>query len=483
MNKHNLTASDQQNVPSEINKAVGLAIVGVTVIDIFTGSKAVQDVLIKGEKIVQMGLHGTLDFSADIQTINAHGKYVIPGLCDMHAHMTIWPEFTDRISTLFITNGITSVRDMGGQLDDILAFRKQASQRGAVAPRLWIAGPIIDGSPRILEADPQLGRTDISVLAETPEEAADLVDQLVEHDIDFVKAYEMLRPDVFTALLKRAQTHQLPAAGHLPIRMTIPQVLDVGPYDIQHLGGVCSGMKFESVTNPQHLLAEKVAILDKYRPEESGMDLAMKVLTTVPAEPSKQDSNRLKALIETFVEKDIWHTPTLVTKIRFNALGGDDNSCWLKTFQYLPKVRQIQSQVAREKNKVDPNTEAWNEWTLKTVSQMHEAGVNLLAGTDCPPTPHYTPGFGLHYELKVMVLAGLSPLSALQTATINPARFFNLTDDLGSITVGKYADMVLLNADPLVDINNTQCIEAVVSRGQFFERQVLDDMLENIVER
>ena len=473
----------QRNQEStEISQTADFAVVGATVIDIFTGAKAVQDIVVKDEKIIQLVPHGSLNLPEDMQVICAKGKYVIPGLCDMHVHLTIWPEFTDRISTLMVANGITSVRDMGGKLDDILAFRTKARQQNTVAPRLWIAGPIIDGSPRIMEKSDEYGLADISVCVDTPEEANNMVDALINCDVDFIKAYEMLQPEVFSALLHRAQTHQLPAAGHLPIRMTIPEVLDVGPYDIQHLGGVCSGMRFECSSNPQRLLFDKVSILDAHSPPESGLSLAMRVLKEVPAKASEQDSNLRANLIQKFVEKDTWHTPTLVNRVGSHTLGFTEDPHWLSAFRYLPKERQVRSKIARDRGEGDIETIAWNHWTLETVGLMHEAGVRFLAGTDCPPTLHYTPGFALHFELKAMVLAGLSPLEALQTATINPAEFFSITDQLGSIEVGKFADMVFLDADPLKDIDNTLSIVAIVSRGKYFDRQALDEMLASVIE-
>ena len=482
MNKHSSkTRQGEQFLPEVMDKSNNLVIKNVTIIDIHTGAKAVQNIVIKDEKIAQIGSLDSLDFPPDADVIDGSGQYAIPGLCDMHVHLTTWPEFKDKISGLFIANGVTSVRDMGGALDDILAFREKATQPGAVAPRLWIAGPIIDGSPPIMKEEPQFDLPNISVTVDTPCEANQLVDELFKQGIDFIKGYEMLRPEVFTALLQRAQTHQLQAAGHLPIRMTIPEVLAVGHYDIQHLGGVCSGIKYECVTNPQALLDDRVAILDECT-HENGVELMMKILKATPVDISEQDVDRRAALIQLFVEKGTWHTPTLVNGVGFRLLGFEDDANWLSSFRYLPKERQATSQEFREKQEENENGNAEKQWTLETAGQMHAAGVKFLAGTDCPPTPFYVPGLALHYELKAMVQAGLSPLEALQTATINPAEFFNLTDEQGSIEVGKCADLVLLEADPLTDISNSQCITSVISRGRVYERQMLDEMLASIVE-
>lgn len=475
MNKHHTQSPNEKNVSVGTGLSEGFAISGATVIDIKTGSKALLDIVIQKEKIVQIAPHGSLELPVEMQVIDATGQYVIPGLCDMHIHTTAWPEFKDQLSPLLIANGITSVRDMGGNLEDILAFRKQATEPGAVAPRLWIAGPIIDGSPRILTGDPQYELPDISVAVDTPEEAISLVDELVKCDIDFIKPYEMLLPEVFKALLQQAQAHQLPSAGHQPMRMTIPQVLDIGQYDIQHLGGSCSCMSFECVTNPERLLADKLAILKTHKAEISGMELMNKIRNTVTAPLSEQDPNRRSQLIQRFVEEQTWHTPTLVIMAGIHVLGLDKDERWLNSRRYLPKSRRLNYQ--QENYHENDDAKAWSEWRLETVGEMHRAGVKFLAGTDCPPVDTYTPGFCLHFELKALVLAGLSPLAALQAATINPAEFFNITDEIGSVEVGKYADLVLLEADPLADISNTQRIVSVTLRGDFFERKSLDKLL------
>lgn len=455
-----------------------MLISGARVIDIHTGDISLSDIVIEGETITRMGEAGSLSADTDMTVIDAAGRYVIPGLWDMHVHATVWPDSSDRMSSLFIANGVTSIRDMGANLDDILAFRRRAEQPGMVAPRLRIAGPIIDGDPRIMEMDLQASLPDISVAIDSPESAIALVDELVASGVDFVKTYELLQPEVFTALLKQAQQYDRPAAGHLPIRMAISDVVATGTFDIQHLGGMCSGIKYECVTDPQALLDMKRAILDGAAPDTKGRSLLKKINETVVVKPLDELPDRRAELIQLFVDHGTWHTPTLVNSIGCEELGFDQSEDWSNSFRFLPEARQsrMQAQRAEIKQITDPRKE-WAQWNMETVAEMHKAGVLLLAGTDCPPTPAYTPGFALHYELKAMVQAGLSPLAALQTATINPARFFGISKEVGSVAVGQCADMVLLDADPRIDIDNTQRIAAVVSRGRFFDREALDDLL------
>lgn len=456
------------------------AVTGATVIDVNNGSNNMLDILIEGERIKKMVPQGQLNTSPQTHVIDATGQYVIPGLWDAHVHMTAWPEMTEKISTLYIANGITSVRDMGGRLEDILAFRAGASEEDAIAPRIWIAGPIVDGIPRITDGGAH--GPDMAVEVDTPEEAVSLVDDLVCQGIDFIKPYEMLRPEVFTALVQRAQHHHLPACGHLPIRMTIPEVLEVGQYDIQHLGGICAGIKYDCSINSQRLAVDRVAILDGCTHGESGVDLLIKILNSTEMTPEEQDQDRIADLIQLFVEKGTWHTPTLIIVAGHRDLELTDDPFMADTLRYLPESRR-QKVIASQNSTEDPiKLDQWRRWNFNVVGQMHEAGVKFLAGTDCPAFPDYTPGFCLHLELYAMVLAGLSPLEALQTATINPAQFFDITDDFGSIEVGKFADMVLLDDDPLVDIKNCRCIASIISRGKHFDRETLDGMLADIIE-
>ena len=481
-NVHRQTNQSHSSPLENTEKSGSLVITGITIIDIHTGLKTVQDMEIKDEKIVQLGLQGSLSFPQTATMIDGEGQYAIPGLCDMHVHLTAWPEFKDKISTLFIANGVTSVRDMGGQLDDILEFRHKANQQDAIAPRLWIAGPIIDGSPPIMKEEPQFDMPNISVTVDTPCEAIQMVDELAKQGIDFIKGYEMLRPEVFKALLQQAQSHDLQAAGHLPIRMTIPEVLAIGQYDIQHLGGMCSGMKYECVAHPKAVLDERMTILDK-RTDENGVDLVMEILKKIPIKASEQDEERRAALIQLFVEKSTWHTPTLVNGVGFRLLGLEDDANWQAAFRYLPKKRQALAKAFLKDEDESIEECEGKRWTLETAAQMHTAGVKFLAGTDSPPAPIYVPGSALHFELDAMVQAGLSPLEALQTATINPAEFFDLTDELGSIEVGKCADIILLEADPLIYISNSKRISSVISRGRFFDQQALSDMLASVVDK
>ena len=156
---------------------------------------------------------------------------------------------------------------------------------------------------------------DMAVEVDTPEEAVSLVDDLVCQGIDFIKPYEMLRPEVFTALVQRAQHHHLPACGHLPIRMTIPEVLEVGQYDIQHLGGICAGIKYDCSINSQRLAVDRVAILDGCTHGESGVDLLIKILNSTEMDTRRTGSRSNRRL------------NPIICRERYLAYANFDNCC------------------------------------------------------------------------------------------------------------------------------------------------------------
>ena len=464
----------------EKEKSTHLGIANATVIDVHAGKREIMDILIVGERISEIGPQGTLKFPPQAHVIDAAGQFAIPGLWDAHVHMAHWMDYTDRMSALFVANGVTSVRDFGGKLEDILSIRRNNSRVNVVAPRMWIAGPVIDGSPQVLVAGKS--RPAMSVEVDTPEDATNLVDTLVEQGIDFIKPYEMLLPEVFEALMQRARHHHIPAAGHVPMRMSIQEVLDIGQYDIQHLGGSCGGITYDCVFDG-HPIPDRVGMLEARVPDETGIELLSKIVKATEITPEDIDPEKIAALIQLCVERGAWHTPTLIINVGMRDLGFLDDPFVKDTVHFLPKHAQAEAWGILESHPGEPvsNGKALlSLWTIEMVAQMNKAGVKLIAGTD---TPAYVPGFSIHLELKAMVLAGLSPLEALRTATIRPAEFFNITEDLGSIEIGKIADIVLLEKDPLIDIDNLRTISSVLTRGQIYDRNALDKMLESAIER
>ena len=471
--------------PTNSERLQRLLIAGATIVDTHTGEKNRMNIYIEGDQIKAIMSVGAVTFSQEnipnnIRIIDATGKYLIPGLWDMHVHLTHKPDIQDRISELFIANGVTSVRDMGGELAKVTDFRMQANRLDMTAPRIWIAGPLIDGEPPIFDGSPGIGGPAMSLAVGTPEAAISIVDKLVEHGVDLIKIYEMLKPEVFAAVIKRAHYHGIPVDGHIPARVLIQDAIAEGLDGIQHL----SGMKIGCAHHAQKWKDQIDSYLDKLSGIAKGYELIGHVHKTIyPRTQADLDEVRCSALIDEFVKQGIWHTPTL-SLMAIRPLRYFDRADWQRPYRYLPEP--IRTEM-REKLAVVMDAEQYpslserGEWAIKTVGELHKAGVKLLAGTDSVSGVSVA-GFSLHDELEALVDAGLSPLAALQTATLHPAQFFSRADKFGVIEVDYYADLVLLDADPLVDIRHTRKINAVISKGRIYDRSVLDDLLSELVE-
>ena len=450
-----------------------IAIKGATVIDVRSGAQQRRDILIRDGRIAELRAAGRLRTPTNARIIDGTGQYAIPGLWDMHVHLTSTPEFEDRILALYVANGVTSVRDTGGGVDAVLAVRKRADEGSTAAPRIWWAGSVIDGSPPVRISNEPAGK-EAHAVADTPAQAIAVVDSLAQRGVDFIKAYEMLRPEVLTALIARAHHHGLSVTGHIPLRTTTQHALDAGLDGIEHL----RGMEFDCARDPQRLLADRVRLMDAHA-DERGMQLRRRVHATVrPGAFASQDSAACAALIRQFVKRGTWHTPTLQI-VAFRSLGYHGRQAWRESWQYLPAALQPVWRERLAEYTDESKYDEWRthgEWAIATLGQMHAAGVRILAGTDSPGLI-FMPGFTLHDELAALVHAGLSPLAALQAATLNPARYFNAERESGVIERGRFADIVLLAADPLADITHSRRITAVVVKGRAYDRAALDRLL------
>jgi imidazolonepropionase-like amidohydrolase len=443
----------------------------VTVIDVESAATRQLDVLLRGDRIADLRPTGELTPSQDDTVIEASGLYAIPGLWDMHIHLT-QTELNDRVFALLVANGVTGVRDTGGELEAVLAARDGANRPGAIAPRVRAAGPILDGPPRAWRGE---GSPRSSIEIHTPKQAIEMVDMLASRGVDFIKLYEMLEPEPFRALVDRAHFRDLRVTAHVPLRMTTDQTLDAGLDGIEHL----RGMEFDCADDPEGLLAQRIAIIDAHGSPDGGYELRRKVHAEVrPPAFAHQNASRCGALIKRFAERGTWQTPTLHF-VAFRTLAFYQRPSWLDSYRYLPAAVREQ-RLALVKEYADESLyEEWGEqgrWAIDVVRRMHQAGVRLLAGTDSPGFI-FTPGFTLHDELEALVLAGVPPLDALRAATVNPARFFGVENSAGTIEPAKIADLVLLEANPLDDISNTRRVAMVVLRGKVLDRTALDALL------
>src|ERR1041385_2573785 len=432
----------------------------VTVINPGTSSiRKDQSVVIGGEHIVAVTDAAKYAPAKNVRVIDGTGQYLIPGLWDMHLHSAFgdwFPGGRDIILPLFIANGVTGVRDMGGDVPVLMQWRKEIATGQIVGPRMIISGPMLDG----YLPDGKL-RFPSSVPVTTPESAVAAVDSLKSQGVDFIKVQSVISHDAYLAAATEAHKQSLPIVGHVPDKVRLKEVVEAGQKSIEHLMGIFEGCSTEE---------------DKFIQGQGSLKL---LLTT-------QDQQRCDALIKLLAQNQTWQVPTLAWQRGGTFLDQRDlkpqpldkyvpaywrNVTWKRfTDEMMPDLLRDPLSLRQE----------YFSNNLKMVGAMHRAGVPFLAGTDAAPGVYIMPGFSLHDELANFVEAGFTPMEALQTATSNPARFLDMHSNLGSIEPGKIADLLLIAADPLTDIKNTQKINAVIVNGRVFDRAALDNLLKQV---
>jgi imidazolonepropionase-like amidohydrolase len=298
-----------------------------------------------------------------------------------------------------------------------------------------------------------------------------LVDSLQWRGFDFVKVLSFLPREVFLAILAEAKQRGIQVAGHVPFGVSVDEASAAGLHSVEHLTGIALACS----TAEDSIRAELVRAAATV---DTGFIAHMRVFDHSEIIPvATIDERKCARLLARLAERQTWQVPTLVV-LHTAARITDPAFRHDRRLQYVsPAVRQFWSAAAEDaRGGVGLVPEETWQWYLTAVRWMRRAGVPLLAGTDVQ-NPYVFPGFSLHEELALLVEAGLTPAEALRTTTLNPAIFLEATDSLGTVDVGKVADLVLLDADPLIDIRNTTRIRGVLIRGRYLDRRVLDSLL------
>ena len=440
--------------------AQATTLTNATIVDVVTGSlRANASVVIEGNRIVAVGSSTSTPTKGRV--VDAKGMYVIPGLWDMHTHAYFgWPrEFGDSyVLPLFVANGITGIRDMGSDLAAIIRARREVAAHRLVGPRMVVSGPMLDG-PRVSFA--------ASMAIKTPDDGRRAVDSLKRAGVDFIKIQSGVPRDAYMAIAAESKKVGLAFDGHVPDAIRASEAVSEGQRTFEHLIGI-----FEASTpNESDFIKRRYG---------AGSDTAAN--KSLAAFLDQYDATREASVIQLLAGKNIWQCPTLfwergqwlVDVIDFTK--DPDIAYTPKTWvgKKFPGMRQ----AILESLGTDPLgvRQRWVEHELGIVRRLHAAQVPFLAGTDTPAGVDVTPGISLHQEMQRFVAAGFTPLEALQTATINPARFFGKTADYGSVEKGRVADLVLLRANPLTDIANTRAIVGVVVDGKYLSPADIDRM-------
>jgi len=443
----------------------------VTVIDTAGGpAKPDMTVVIVGSQIIEVGKTGKVRVPKGAQLIDATRKYLIPGLWDMHVH--VW----DRaFFPLFVANGITGVRDVGTSR----SYEEQFKQwRGEIAtgrllgPRIVASGLMVDG--------PNSPYPGFSILVTTEAEAQQAVKTLKNRGAQFIKVQSLIPRPAYFALADETKKQGLGLVGHVPFVVSAAEASDGGQQSIEHLTNVflgCSTREQEFQKALQKATATSVLSLP---------DL-IRLLFFFPSGKeldNTYDQTKAAALFARFVRNGTWQVPTF-TLWRSYAFIQESRSASQARLRYLPQsLRKEFDQGPDYMNKDFTPEDFANSRTLfkrnlELAGAMRRAGVGFLAGTDAAAT-YNIPGFSLHDELALLVEAGFTPMEALQTATRNPAKFLGELDTLGTVETGRVADLVLLDANPLEDIHNTQKIRAVIVDGRYLGRAELDRILAQV---
>jgi imidazolonepropionase-like amidohydrolase len=413
-----------------------LAFTHVTVIDGASPTpRRDQTVVVRGNRIVSVASSQAARVPADARVVEGRGKFLIPGLWDMHVHTAVVR--AREVLPLYVANGVTGVRDMASEWATLTALRDDIAHGRVVGPRIIASGPYLEGGDIPIP----------HILARTPDEARAGVDSLVQLGADFVKVHGQLTRDTYFAIAGRARERGIAFAGHVPRVVGSAAASDSGQRSIEHL----------------------LAIPAPCTPAES---IALRPRFTVQAALGRCTSQDLAPLYARFVRNGTWVTPTFVAQYEIatwprREVPGDSVA------HYLPdSLRRFVAAILPMPHSIPPGADsvglAMFGKRLAQVAEMHRAGVPILTGTDAP-LRNSPPGFGLHEEFVLLARGGLSPFEIIRAATLEPARYFDALDSLGTIAAGKLADLVLLDANPLLDIRNTRRIAAVVANGRLHD--------------
>jgi imidazolonepropionase-like amidohydrolase len=428
---------------SSMAQSRAVAFTNVTVID-GTGAAPRSDmtVVVDGGRIVVVGRTRDVRVPTAAAVVDGRGKFLIPGLWDMHVHLGEYGAGAKVLRHL-VASGIVGVRDMASPPDDILRLRADVESGTLLGPQIVAAGPILQA--------PLPFRPPSLVRSVAPSDAAAVVDELRGKGVDFIKVGDTLDRNTYFVIASESKRVGLTFAGHLPVSVSAMDAAMAGQRSIEHFGSAVFRGLLLACSRDEGRLAELTrsalaGALAGGPPPEQRLYQA----DVMNALVDTYDSRKASALFAVFRREGTWQTPT------------------------LQALRQVWEERRKQLNGTDVAAgERLQTQTLDMFRQMRRERVNVLAGTDVPTGAGAPP---LHDELVELVRAGLTPMQALQAATRNPAEFLGRLAGEGTIQVGKKANVVLLDADPLVDISNTRRVSAVILAGRLIPREEIQNL-------
>ncbi|HEX2202627.1 MAG TPA: amidohydrolase family protein, partial [Longimicrobium sp.] len=447
------------------------AVTHVTVVPMTGAGTVLRDatVLVRDGRIAAVGPAARVRVPAGARRIDGRGKFLVPGLADMHTHL-----FSDDSAMahdsvapyelgVMLANGVTATRLMIGTPEQ-LALRTAVAEGRVVGPQLWVASPQLAGRPY-----------DNGIAVTTPEEARAAVRRVAAEGYDFVKLTLFIPPDVYEAVMDEAARAGVRVVGHVDTRVGIERALAAGQ-PVEHLDAYFEAVLADSAPSRASLTQQGVFRLESWRSLDHVDDRKIAAIGGATARApgwGKWTSPTLNVFNDAFAvgpaEAELRARPEwgmLPPRFRDSYLAG-------RARYWSAAAAEVRTPERRRR---------YVEVRNALAKAIADSGGKVLAGSDTPEWFHLY-GWGLHRELEALVGAGLSPYQALEAATRNPAEFLGALSEWGTVEPGKRADLVLLAADPLADIRNTARIEGVSAGGRWLGRPALDAMIRDAAVR
>jgi imidazolonepropionase-like amidohydrolase len=429
-----------------------VAFTGVTVIPM-DRERTIEDqtVVVRGGRIAALGPTASTPVPAGATPVDGRGKYLIPGLTEMHAHIPT-PQVEAQLGAdgryavsvlkLFVANGVTTIRGMLGHPSH-LALRQRVRAGELLGPTIYTSGPSLNGTST---PDPATARR--------------MVLEQRAAGYDFLKIHPGLSRETFDTLARVADSVGLRFAGHVPVAVGLERALEARYASIDHVDGFVEYLtgRQPGDTTPAGFFGFNIS--------------------------DRADESQLATIARRAREAGVWIVPTQALMDGF--VSAEDAAAMGRRpeMRFLPQPLVAQWVQAKRNAQAQPTYHAERARRFialrgRIIKALHGAGVGIALGSDAPQVMN-VPGFSAHRELAVLVAAGLTPYQALETGTRNIAAYFGTLDRSGTIAVGKSADLILLDANPLTDIANTTRIAGVMTRGNWMPRAALDVILNGI---
>jgi imidazolonepropionase-like amidohydrolase len=423
-----------------------LVIVGGTLVDVRTGDERRNTtIVVRGNRIAKVAVAGDVEIPKNAQLIDARGKWILPGLIDMHSHVSD-VDIDVLPLQLYLANGVTTIRDPGGHVTAARLARDEIDAGKRIGPRLFFCGNVLDGVPPLPAT---------ALVADTPERARSAVTFLADQGVSCIKVYNSIKEPELVEIIRTASSRNLPVTGHVPRTLTMTHAVELGLQGLEHI----------RITGREMLAADEAEKIDF---------LPLAKRETLLWQRFDLQSEKMRKLVAFLAESKVVLDPTLTVDeddfVRSHAERiTHANNRYLPPQLFQKWKAEPVPEFAKLSPELKPIARAGFEKRKQFVGMCARAGVRIVAGSDGAALGALVPGFGLQRELQLLVQSGLTPLQSLQAATINAAQALGKEHELGIVAQGFLADMVLVERNPLADIRNAGRVALVVKNGTVYK--------------